>query len=59
MKYYGWEKFGLNKVKVLREIESIYLKNYYDLRGNFDVVGSLIPYLISCIVFTAYILING
>ena len=59
MKYYGWEKFGLNKVKDLREIESKHLKNYYDLRGNFDVVSSLIPYLISTIVFTAYILING
>ena len=37
----------------------IHLKKNYDLRGNFEIVSSLIPYLLSTIVFMAYILIKG
>ena len=53
------EKFVLDKIKELRFLEQIHINKIYDLKGNFDIVSSLIPYLLSTTVYMAYISIKG
>jgi hypothetical protein len=58
IKYFGWEKYAITNILDLRKLETGLILKETFFRTLIEIIGSLVPILISIIVFGFYVEIH-